>query len=112
MSLSSRMFRAGTPAVMFVVVALVLSSSVFGSRPQRASAAEIAKHIDRQWFLTSLIRDNLEHWRDAGATPSGFFQINLDRQWREPAGEAREATSTSQGRQIYNMAVGYEFSRD
>ena len=98
-----------------VAIAVFGTASLFafpsGAGQARVSAAEIAKHIDRQWFLKSLVQDNLEHWR-SGSMPSGFFQINVDRQWQEPTGESREATPTSQGRQIYNMAIGYEFSHD
>jgi cellobiose epimerase len=109
--------RYGRRTAVATVIAVSGTLGVVGGEPdavqQRASSvAEIGRHVDRQWFLDNLIRDNLNHWRDAGATPSGFFQINLDREWREPAGEPREATAVSQGRQIYNMAVGYEFSRD
>src|SRR4051794_35122997 len=106
MKVSRRELAALLPALM-TSAALGQSS---GSQTE-ASRDDIRKHIDRQWFLNSLLHDNLEHWLTAAATPSGFFQANLDRQWR-PTGDAREATLLTQGRLLYNMAVGYEYSRD
>jgi mannose/cellobiose epimerase-like protein (N-acyl-D-glucosamine 2-epimerase family) len=106
MKLSRRDLAALLPA--FMTSAAFCQSSASHTE---ASRDEIHKHIDRQWFLNSLLHDNLEHWLTAAATPSGFFQANLDRQWR-PMGDVREATLLTQGRLLYNMAVGYEFSRN
>ena len=97
-------------------LAVLLAASTMGvaqtsARQTTVPNAEIRKHIDREWFLKSLLQDNLGHWLTAAATPSGFFQVNLDRQWR-PMGTQREATLDTQPRQVYNMSVGYEFSHD
>jgi mannose/cellobiose epimerase-like protein (N-acyl-D-glucosamine 2-epimerase family) len=43
--------------------------------------------------------------------PNGFIQENLDREWK-PWGTQREATINGQGRQLYTMVAGYEYSRD
>ncbi len=74
---------------------------------KRASATEIKKHIDREWFRKSM-GELLGHWADASVMPNGFIQENLDRQWK-PYGEQREATVNGQGRQLYTMAIGYEY---
>src|ERR1019366_7139669 len=77
-------------------LAVLLAASTMGvaqtsARQTTVPNAEIRKHIDREWFLKSLLQDNLGHWLTAAATPSGFFQVNLDRQWR-PMGTRRGGT--------------------
>ena len=59
---------------MLAACALMLTTGVIGvaqdsTRQVTAPSEEIRKHIDRQWFLNSLIHDHLDHWRDAGAMP-------------------------------------------
>lgn len=64
------------------------------------------KHIDIEWFRRSFVQDNLPHWLKAASAANGFFQINLDRQWR-PVGKS-EATLVSQSRLLFTLAGGYE----
>ena len=116
--MSSGVIDIQTRCVVIVIgaAALLLATStiIVAQTPVRqtgVSPDEIRKHVDRQWFLNSMLHDNLEHWLTAASTPSGFFQVNLDRQW-QPMGNQREATLDTQPRQVYNMAVGYEFSHD
>jgi cellobiose epimerase len=98
-------------ALAFLVSAL---GSAQTSEPtatiRRASDAEIRKHIDRDWLKKNMF-DLLDHWVTASIAPNGFIQENLDRQWK-PYGEQREATVNGQGRQLYTMAIGYEYSHD
>ena len=74
-----------------------------------AGAALSAAPLDRNWFQRSL-EEETTHWRVAAATSNGFFQPNLDRQWR-PAPK-QIGTLVSQCRQIYVMAAGYEATRN
>jgi len=98
--------------------ALMLLASALGwaqsstPRPaiQRASDAEIKKHVDREWLRQNM-SELLGHWVEASFYPNGFIQENLDRQWK-PYGEQREATVNGQGRQLYTMAIGYEYLHD
>ena len=76
----------------------------------RASQKEIDQHIDQAWMKKAMF-DLLDHWRDASVMPNGFIQENLDRQWK-PWGTQREASLNGQGRQLYSMVAGYEYSRD
>jgi cellobiose epimerase len=76
----------------------------------RAPQAEIDQHIDRKWAKENML-DLLTHWRDASVQPNGFIQENLDRQWK-PWGTQREASLNGQGRQLYSMVEGYEYSQD
>lgn len=76
---------------------------------QRIPAAEIAKHIDREWVKKSLVNGLLDYWVKFSVMPSGFIQENLDRQWK-PWGEQREASLNGQGRVLYTFAIGYEVS--
>lgn len=76
-----------------------------------ATAAIAAKHINRAWVKKAMIHDLLDYWLKASVMPSGFIQENLDRQWK-PYGTQREATVNGQGRQLYCMVAGYEFSKD
>ena len=77
--------------------------------PLRSDAQPAGKHIDAQWFRQTLSGE-AEHWLKAAATPSGFFQVTLDREWR-PVG-AQTATLVSQNRQIFVMGAGYELTRN
>ncbi len=52
-----------------------------------------------------------EHWMKASVMPNGFIQENLDRQWK-PMGTQREASLNGQGRQLYTLVEGYEYSHD
>lgn len=75
---------------------------------QRVKTSRIVRdHIDTTWF-SKMLADETEHWLKAAATPSGFFQVTLDREWR-PVGQ-QIATLTSQNRQIYVMATGYDLT--
>jgi len=76
----------------------------------RASQQIIDQHIDRQWVKKSML-ELLEHWMTASVEPNGFIQENLDRQWK-PWGTEREASLNGQGRQLYTMVEGYEYSQD
>jgi len=82
---------------------LVVSLSVCATSP------EIARHVDHEWFRQALASE-AAHWRDAAFTPSGFFKVNLDRQWRQVGNQS--GTLVSQGRQIVVMTEGYELTRD
>jgi mannose-6-phosphate isomerase len=73
------------------------------------SRKTIRKHIDPDWFRKTLAGET-EHWLEAAATPSGFFQVTLDRQWRLIGKQV--STLTSQNRQIFVMATGYELTRN
>ena len=74
----------------------------------RASQKVIDQHIDQAWMKKAMF-DLLDHWRDASVMPNGFIQENLDRQWK-PWGTQREASLNGQGRQLYTMVEGYEYS--
>jgi mannobiose 2-epimerase len=76
----------------------------------RASQTVIDQHIDQAWVKKAMF-DLLDHWRDASVMPNGFIQENLDRQWK-PWGTQREASLNGQGRQLYTMVEGYEYSHD
>jgi mannose/cellobiose epimerase-like protein (N-acyl-D-glucosamine 2-epimerase family) len=76
-----------------------------------ATAATAAKHIDRAWVKKAMINDLLDYWLKASVMPNGFIQENLDRQWK-PYGTQREASLNGQGRQLYCMVAGYEYSKD
>jgi len=73
------------------------------SRPVKA-------HIDGEWLRRSFIEDNLARWLSAAVTETGFFQTNLDRQWRPAARQA--ATLVSQSRLLYVFSVGYHVTSD
>jgi cellobiose epimerase len=96
------------------MVLSLLSFNLAGQSPtqllRRAPDSEIRKHIDRDWFKRSMLELN-GHWAEASLAPNGFIQENLDRQWK-PMGTQREATVNGQGRQLYAMMVGYEFSKE
>jgi mannose/cellobiose epimerase-like protein (N-acyl-D-glucosamine 2-epimerase family) len=64
-------------------------------------------HVDIAWFRSRLANET-NHWLTAASTPRGFFRVNLDREWR-PVGK-QMATLTSQNRQIYVMAIGFDLS--
>ncbi len=74
-----------------------------------AASGDVRDHIDTEWFRQTLARET-ENWLRAAVTPNGFFQVKLDREWRAVGDQA--ATLTSQNRQIYVMATGYELTRD
>ena len=76
----------------------------------RTSQKVIDQHIDQAWMKKAMF-DLLDHWRDASVMPNGFIQENLDRQWK-PWGTQREASLNGQGRQLYTMVEGYEYSHD
>jgi len=76
----------------------------------KASQKEIDQHIDQAWMKKAMF-ELLDHWRDASVMPNGFIQENLDRQWK-PWGTQREASLNGQGRQLYSMVEGYEYSKD
>jgi cellobiose epimerase len=76
----------------------------------RAPQKLIDQHIDQAWMKKAMF-DLLDHWRDASVMPNGFIQENLDRQWK-PWGTQREASLNGQGRQLYTMVEGYEYSHD
>ena len=76
----------------------------------RAPQKVIDQHIDQAWMKKAMF-DLLDHWRDASVMPNGFIQENLDRQWK-PWGTQREASLNGQGRQLYTMVEGYEYSHD
>lgn len=76
---------------------------------EKNPSSTFPKHLDRAWFR-KMLTEETEHWLKAAATPNGFFQVNLDRQWR-PYGN-QTATLVSQSRQIFVMATGYELTRN
>jgi mannose/cellobiose epimerase-like protein (N-acyl-D-glucosamine 2-epimerase family) len=103
---------------MLVCVCLTSPATVTGGQAgamttkkvyTRIPAAEIKKHVDREWVRKSQINDLLDYWVKASVMPNGFIQENLDRQWK-PWGEQREASVNGQGRVLYTLAVGYEMS--
>jgi len=71
-------------------------------------SSEVRDHVDAAWFRGTLAEE-AENWLKAAATPTGFFRVTLDRQWR-PAGR-QTATLVSQSRQIFVMATGYDLTR-
>lgn len=80
-------------------------------RDDKTAAAKQAAHahIDRTWVKKALVTELLDHWLSASVMPSGFIQENLDRQWRA-MGTQREASLNGQGRQLYCMVAGLEYS--
>ncbi len=65
---------------------------------------------DLKWFRDHLLTDILPNWLDASQTASGIFLPHLDREWKrvgDPVG-----TLVTQGRLLYNFAVGYEVTGD
>ena len=66
----------------------------------------LADHVDRAELMRLLVRESLEHWLAAAATESGFFRVNLDRQWRPVSPQT--SSLVSQSRLIYVMACGHE----
>jgi len=64
--------------------------------------------VDWSWFRTHLLDDILPRWRKAAYTASGLLLPHLDREWRR-TGELT-GTLVSQGRLIYNFAVGYRLT--
>lgn len=83
--------------------------SLLGAAATLAAPAGIEDYINREWFRKMLIEE-VSHWRTATATPNGFFQPSLDREWR-PVGQ-QVGTLVSQCRLLYVMARGYEATRD
>jgi cellobiose epimerase len=77
------------------------------AKPPRSSAG-VGGRIDAAWFQR-MLSGEVENWLKAAATPNGFFQVTLDRRW-QPVGR-QIATLTSQNRQIFVMATGYELTR-
>jgi mannose/cellobiose epimerase-like protein (N-acyl-D-glucosamine 2-epimerase family) len=102
---------------------LVRCASMFGSALDTGQAAskegeQVAagkraarSHVDREWVKKAMVNDLLDHWLQASVMPNGFIQENLDRQWK-PMGTQREASLNGQGRQLYCMVAGYEYSGD
>jgi mannobiose 2-epimerase len=86
-----------------------------GSFPLIRSAAAWSStatgHIDRAWVKKAMLTDLLDHWLEASVMPNGFIQENLDRKWK-PYGTQREASLNGQGRQLYCLVAGYEYSHD
>jgi len=74
-----------------------------------APSAALRQHIDANWFRKTLAAE-CEHWLKASDTPNGFFRPSISRDWR-PVGQ-QVATLTSQSRQIYIRALGYELTRN
>ncbi|HXE65103.1 MAG TPA: AGE family epimerase/isomerase [Bryobacteraceae bacterium] len=70
----------------------------------------IDKYIDQVWLKKAMF-DLLDHRRDASVMPNGFIQENPERQWK-PWGTQREASLNGQGRQLYTLVEGYEYSHD
>ena len=67
-------------------------------------------NLDVKWFSDHLTHDILPHWLQGATTESGLFVPDLDREWKrhgQPYG-----TIVSQGRLLYNLAVGYELTGD
>jgi hypothetical protein len=60
----------GAGIVTAIAVLLSGASAILVAQPSvrhTASPDEIRKHIDRKWFLNSMLHDNLEHWLTAGS---------------------------------------------
>jgi len=93
----SRFRVPATPAVC--LSALLLACCAWADRPDHP--------IDRQWFRTTAV-DEVNRWRAAAFTPSGFFLCSLDREWRPV--DRRPATLVSQTRLIFVMAAGWELT--
>jgi mannose/cellobiose epimerase-like protein (N-acyl-D-glucosamine 2-epimerase family) len=101
--------------IVGVVTALgaqtIQSTSTATLKPKsRLPAAEIRKHVDRQWVQDAATKGLLDYWVRHSVEPNGFIQENLDRQWK-PWGTQREASLNGQGRQLYSMVAGYEMNR-
>ncbi len=64
--------------------------------------------VDWSWFRTHLLDEILPRWRKAAYTASGLFLPHLDREWRRTGNVT--GTLVSQGRLIYNFAVGYRLT--
>ncbi|MGD8239259.1 MAG: AGE family epimerase/isomerase, partial [Armatimonadota bacterium] len=65
---------------------------------------------DRSWFKEHLLSELLPRWLASAPTDSGLFLPHLDRQWRRQP--ESYGTIVSQGRLLYNFAVGYELTGD
>lgn len=66
--------------------------------------------VDWSWFRTHLLDEILPRWLKGACTASGLFLPHLDREWRR-TGDVT-GTLVSQGRLIYNFAVGYRLTGD
>lgn len=66
----------------------------------------LAGHVDRAELMRLLVRENLQHWLAAAATESGFFRVNLDRQWRPVP--LQTSSLVSQSRLVYVMSCGHQ----
>jgi mannose-6-phosphate isomerase len=64
--------------------------------------------VDWAWFRTHLLDEILPRWRKAACTASGLFVPHLDREWRR-TGDVT-GTLVSQGRLLYNFAVGHRLT--
>jgi mannose-6-phosphate isomerase len=65
--------------------------------------------VDREWFRARLLED-LERYRTAVPTASGFLRPRLDRQWRPHA--EQHATVVSQTRLLFVQATGWRMTRN
>ncbi len=113
--LRSQLRRYATASVMSLFflpfAAQAQPSSGSGPKFNRASDAEIKKHIDRAWVTKAFLHDMMDHWLAASVMPSGFIQENLDRQWK-PWGTQREASLNGQGRMLYTFVEAYKINHD
>jgi mannose/cellobiose epimerase-like protein (N-acyl-D-glucosamine 2-epimerase family) len=66
----------------------------------------LTEHVDRAELMRLLVWENLEHWLAAAALRSGYFRVNLDRQWRPVPPQT--SSLVSQSRLIYVMSCGHE----
>lgn len=113
--LRSRLYREAGAGLLCLSLlpCAVQAQSAAGGAPkfQRASDAEIQKHIDRTWLTKAFLHDMMDHWLEASVMPNGFIQENLDRQWK-PWGTQREASLNGQGRMLYTFVEAYKMSHD
>lgn len=93
------------------VLQLAGAGAWLGSRMATAQRARpsmaLRQHVDPEWFYKALA-DETERWLKAAEMPSGFVHERLDRKW-VPLPQPT-ATLTSQSRQIFMRARGYDLT--
>jgi mannose-6-phosphate isomerase len=67
--------------------------------------------IPFEWFRDHFLNELLPRWYEAAVTDSGFFHVNLDRDWT-PLENNKIGTLVSQARLLYVFSVGFRLTHD
>ncbi len=67
--------------------------------------------IPFEWFHDHCLNELLPRWYEAAVTASGFFRVNLDRDWT-PLEDHKIGTLVSQARLLYVFSVGFRLTQD